>query len=356
MNRKYLYIVILAGGTGTRFWPLSRHHQPKQFLKITGDESLLQQTVGRVSSHISSDHIIVVGSRSHAGLIKGQLRRFKIPSSNILFEPEGKNTAPSICWAAARLHKINPDSVMAVLPSDHLILNPKKFLQTLKQAVALAEQDYLVTMGIVPTRPETGYGYLQTMPARDGKKAFLKVSRFVEKPSLAKAQNFLKTKKYLWNSGMFVWKTRVIIEEFYKYLPGVLALLQKYPSGKAFERIWKKLPSISIDYGILEKSKRVAAVAGQEIGWSDLGSWEALAQILNKDKKGNILKGDGMVIDCKETLLWGHKKLIAAVGLDNVIVVDTPDALLVCRKDLSQQVKEIVNALKKNNRPEYLSH
>lgn len=345
-----LYAVILAGGSGTRFWPFSRKSRPKQFLDIAGKESLLKETLRRVNSKVSPGRIFIAAGAAHHKKIKKQIASFRIPPGNYLLEPSGKNTAPAIFWAAGRIHALDKDAVITVLPSDHLIENREGFLKVLDRAVKLAEKDYLVTLGIVPTRPETGYGYLKTKRL----KGVLRVEKFTEKPSRKKAEMFLKGKRYLWNSGMFVWKASVILEEFKRYQPKIYGLLGKKHSSAEVRKAWKKLPSISVDYAILEKSKRVAAVPAKSIGWSDLGSWEALFEVLKKDAKRNVLRGNIFSSDCKDTLIWAGKRTVAAVGLNNLVIVDTPDALLVCRKDLSQKIRDVIAYLKKNRKTSLL--
>lgn len=354
--RNDIYIVLLAGGSGTRFWPLSRHEEPKQFLKIINGRSLLQETLSRVQSLVLPQNVLVVTNRLYQRKVKEQLNGFGIISKNILLEPEGKNTAPAICWAATKIHRMNPEAIMVVLPSDHLIARRDSFLKSLKEAILLAEKQYLVTLGIVPTRPETGYGYLKTKEIRVQGRTTLKVEKFIEKPSLATAQKFLKGKKHLWNSGMFIWKTDTILKSFAQFLPEVYRSLNEKSNATSVKNIWHKLPSVSIDYGILEKANNVVVVPASTIGWSDLGSWETLSEHLSKDVHGNTYKGDVLSADCKNTLVLGGKRLIAVVGLNNLAIIDTPDALLICSKNQSQKIKDIVGILKKQNRPEWLRH
>lgn len=351
-TNKNLYAVILAGGMGTRFWPVSRKSNPKQFLNITGKGTLFQETVSRVKPSINGSNIFIVTNAAYRKAIEQQVARYKIPKSNILLEPKGKNTAPAICWAAAKINQINSEAVMAILPSDHLILNQKNFQKVLREAVCLAEKNFLVTLGIIPTRPETGYGYLNTVKAKINGKMIVRVKQFTEKPSLLKAKQFITRKNYYWNSGMFIWKSAVILQEFKKNLPKVYRLIGDEISSAHIKKVWNGLPNISIDYGILEKAKNVAAVPAVGIGWSDLGSWESLADVLRKDDCGNIFRGDIISLSCKDTLVWGDKKIIVPVGLNNMIIIDTPDALLVCRKDNSQAVKDVVSILQKRNRAE----
>ena len=341
MSVNNLHAVILAGGSGTRFWPVSRQDRPKQFLALAGKESLLRQTIRRVAPKVLAENIWIVANRRYQKEIKRHTFGLGIRASQVLWEPKGKNTAPAILWAAARIHARDPRAVMAVLPSDHLIQNARAFLNTLDKAVRLARHDQLVTFGIVPTRPETGYGYLKTRKVGN----ILRVERFIEKPDLARAKDFVARKDFLWNSGMFVWKTEAILEAFRKYLPSV------YAARGNMLKAWPKLPAISIDYGILEKARNVAAVAA-DIGWSDLGSWESLAEILPKDKSGNSLKGSVTMLDCRNSLVWADKRLVATVGIHDLVIIDTPDALLVCPKHLSQEVKKLIEIFKKKQRRE----
>jgi mannose-1-phosphate guanylyltransferase/mannose-6-phosphate isomerase len=227
-----------------------------------------------------------------------------------------------------------------------------KFLKVLNEAVRIAGSDYLVTLGIRPTRPETGYGYLKTSKMRLAGKMINKVERFTEKPDLAKARKFIKSRNYYWNSGMFIWKVSAVLDAFNRHLPSIYRLIGRQSGPAHIKKVWGRLPSISIDYGILEKASNVAAVPAVDIGWSDLGSWESLTEVLSKNKQGNILRGRVHALNCRDSILWTDKKLVAAVGLDNVVIVNTPDAVLVCRKDRSQDVKYIVALLEKNKQSE----
>ena len=349
-NSPSVYAVILAGGHGTRFWPASRRDRPKQFLNIPGPRSLLQETVDRLTTVVKRSHIFVITNKEYSAILREQIRGFRIPASNILLEPAPKNTAPAIAWAAARIHRRDSEAILGVFPSDHIIANRAAFQRVFRKAVRLAGRDVLVTMGIVPTRPETGYGYLQTAPAGAKSKKFLKVRRFIEKPSSARARRFLRRKNYFWNSGMFVWKTETILEEIKTHLPSVARFFERHRSPAAVKKNWSRLPAISIDYGVLEKSGRVAAVPAPSLGWSDLGSWEALAEIAAGDKQGNVLQGDVLALDCRGNFIRTDKRLVAAADLRDLIVIDTPDALLVCPKSSSQKVKQIVERLKKQKR------
>jgi len=341
-----MYAVILAGGSGTRFWPKSRVDNPKQFLDITEGGSLFGRTLQRISPGIQGSRIYVVTNRKYRRIVREQSAFCRIPASHILLEPEGKNTAPAICWAASRIYRKNPNAIMAVLPSDHLIGNSAAFMMALQKAVSLAGRDYLVTFGITPTRPETGYGYLQTQTIKEGGIRVVRVRRFIEKPALNKAKRFVRSKNYFWNSGMFVWKAGVILKAFQKHQPLIFNLIGQNASKTVIETVWAKLPSISVDYGILEKAGNVAAVPAGNLRWSDLGSWESLTEVLEKDRQGNLIQGNVIAAGCHQTAVFGEKRVIATIGLEDLIVVDTPDALLICRREQSQRVRDVVSVLK----------
>jgi len=356
LKSNHLYAVILAGGSGTRFWPLSRRRTPKQFLEIVGKRSLLQETLGRIKPLIQAPRTFIVANALYRRQLKDQLRSFPLPKKNILLEPEGKNTAPAILWAACRIDRLDPQAVMVVLPSDHLIEHRTQFLKDLQRAVQLAREGYLVTLGVVPNRPETGFGYLKTRWVKDHRKSILKVEQFTEKPSLKTAQRFLKEKKYLWNSGMFVWKTEAILKAYKEFLPDLYRLLIDKTDSASVKTIWHRLPTISVDYGILEKSANVVTVPALGMGWSDLGSWQALWEVLPKDRWGNVSRGDHIAQDCRNTLVFAGHRLVVTIGLRDLTVVDTPDALLVCQNEDSQKVKDVVGILKKQNRPQWIRH
>ncbi len=347
------YAVILAGGSGTRFWPLSRQKKPKQFLNILGKRTFLQDTVQRITSKIPSKNILIVTNKDYRSEVSRQLKGFGILKENILLEPAGKNTAPAIGWAASKIHAVDPDALIAVLPSDHYIEDPLSFLKILEQSFYLAQKDFLVTLGIEPTRPEIGFGYMQGKKKVLGKIVFYAVERFVEKPPLKDAQHFLKSGNYFWNSGMFFFKASVILENFREYLPDVMRVFMKGSSSRSFALDWRKLSGISIDHGILQKARNVVAIPAGKIGWNDIGSWVSLKDVLKKDKEKNILKGDVFTWDSSNTLIFGHERFIAAVGLKDLVIVDTKDALLVCHKDHSQEIRNVVEYLKKNKKRIY---
>ncbi|MFA5261929.1 MAG: mannose-1-phosphate guanylyltransferase [Candidatus Omnitrophota bacterium] len=348
LNRN-TYAVILAGGSGTRFWPLSRPQEPKQFLNILSEKTLFQKTVERVLPLIPADRIYIVTGVSYKKIVRRQIHPYKIPSGNVLLEPSGKNTAPAICWAAAALFKKNSGAILAVFPADHLILKPQAFCRHLKEAFTLAEQQYLVTMGIVPHRPETGYGYMKCRKQRQGKRALWTVEKFVEKPDLKKAQQYLKEKTYFWNSGIFIWRADNILTEYAVHLPDVYNMLFDKPSSSVLAN-WSRLPSVSVDYAILEKAENVVSIPSADMGWSDLGSWEALYDVLPKDKRGNHLSGNAIERDCRNVLIRAEGRPVAAIGLEDVVIVSTGDAILVCRRDNSQKVRAVADVFQQQKR------
>jgi mannose-1-phosphate guanylyltransferase/mannose-6-phosphate isomerase len=345
MKNDHIYAVILAGGFGTRFWPASRQDKPKQFLQIVQNRTLLELTVARIKPLVAPKNIFIVTNRRYKKETAAQLSKFKIPSGNIMLEPSGKNTAPAICWAAARIHRRDARAVTLCLPSDHMIVHEARFLRCVRLAITAARRGFLVTFGIVPTRPETGYGYLRTAKMKGLSAGVVRVVTFTEKPSRPAAQRFVKSGRYFWNSGMFVWTTETILQEMQKHLPQVARLIVRDPSPASIGRQWPKLPKISIDYGVLERSDRVVAVVSDGLGWSDLGSWESLWETLKKDKNGNVHLGRVKAVGSRGCLVYAHRRQVALIGLNDCIVADTDDCLLVCKRQDSQKVKEIVETL-----------
>ncbi|EAU54614.1 mannose-1-phosphate guanylyltransferase/mannose-6-phosphate isomerase [Mariprofundus ferrooxydans] len=357
MNYNSIKAVVLAGGSGTRLWPLSRQQLPKQFLKLNGDESMLGATISRLSPLVErSDAWVITGEKHATGEAFSEL-----DGLHLILEPCGRNTAPAIAVAAAVMLDFNKDDpVMIVLPSDHLITKKEAFQKCLKQAIEVAMTDQLVTFGLVPDAPETGFGYVQAEPEEG---AIHKVLRFVEKPNIAAAEQMLEEGGYYWNSGMFVWKCSVILEEVKQYLPSLWTVLERmrarWQTGEPWQEVvrdsFADMPDVSIDYGVMEKSKRVSLVAA-DIGWSDVGSWDAVHEMAKHDEDGNEISGNVLAIDCKNSLLRSEGRLLAAIGLEDIIAVETPDAILLARAGQSQRVKEIVGELVKTKGTLHLEH
>ncbi len=358
-----MHIVLMAGGVGTRFWPRSRQKNPKQLLNIVGDKSMIRQTYERVKDLTSDENILVITNQELVEPIAQHLP--ELPQRNIIAEPFGKNTAPCIGLAAAIIRKrASLEEPMVVLPADHLIKEVDKFQETIQTAVSHAEEsDTLVTIGITPTYPETGYGYIQRGEplTQIGDRTIYKVKTFAEKPNLETAKLFLKSGDFLWNSGMFIWKTSTILREFAEHQPemaeGFEQIYRDVDTEKMDDTIldvYMRIKSISIDYAVMELAKAVSIIEA-DFTWSDLGSWEAAYAISPKDKKGNaIIAENQVVIDSKNNLIYTPKKLVALIDVENLAIVETDDALLICRKDSSQRVKEIVDQLKRKKLTAFL--
>jgi mannose-1-phosphate guanylyltransferase len=356
------FATILAGGGGTRFWPLSRQEIPKQLLNISGNDIMLNDTIERFKGIIPQENTVIVTNRSQAVLLES-IMHSSVSKRNILIEPVARNTAASILFAALSIEKSHGDSLMAVLPSDHYITDEEQFRLTLDEACTVAmETDKIVTIGTKPTFPSTGYGYIafDKEPIASNPVAVYEVTEFVEKPNFQKAQGYLASGNYLWNSGMFIWKTSVIIDNFKRYLPRLYKTmlpisdyLGTEQEEEIINKIYPTLQNISIDYGILERSDEVVVLSGQ-FGWNDIGSWDALGAIFPPDKSGNIIKANHMGIETRNSIIYGNGRLITTIGVDGFIIADTGDALLICPKDKAQSVKEIVELLKENGMTEYI--
>lgn len=351
--------LIMAGGRGERFWPKSRKRMPKQFLSLTDDgKTMIQHTVERILPIVALEDVYIVTNRDYLPLVQEQLPN--LPQANILCEPVGRNTAPCIGLGAMHIARKYDDAVMLVLPSDHLIKYNTIFLNTLNDAAEIAEQgENLVTLGITPDYPETGYGYIKFNPDETLGRAFA-VDRFVEKPDLETAKTYLATEQYLWNSGMFIWKVSTILKNLEQYLPETYAGLLKIKNAigteeerSVLEREFEAFRSESIDYGIMEKAQHIYTLAGS-FGWDDVGSWLAVERIRQSNEFGNVITGNAITVDTKNTIIQGDKKLIATVGIENLIVVDTEDALLICEKDSAGNIKKVLENLKICGRTEYL--
>jgi mannose-1-phosphate guanylyltransferase len=351
------FAVIMAGGQGRRLWPLSTPARPKQFLKLMGEKTLLQATLSRIASLIPLEDTLVVAGERHNDLLLEQLPG--LPTENLLLEPVGRGTAICVGLAALRISMLDPEAVMVVLPADHVIKNAERFLEVLKEAISLAKgEECLITLGITPTRPATGYGYIETAE-RPGLSA-LKVKRFVEKPDRNMAEHFLATGNYFWNSGMFVWRAGTILHELQAYMPKlhrglmkIKAHLGRADEGEMIERVYRGQPVVSIDYGVMEKSERVSVVPAREIGWSDVGDWAALQGLLEEDEDGNVILarhvGDGSQ---NNTIVSERGRLIATLGVENLVIVDAEQGLLVMDRNRAQEVRDLVRRLEANDHKE----
>ena len=347
--------VIMAGGRGERFWPKSRNSCPKQFLSLTSDgETMIQKTVKRLMPLVDIKDVYVVTNAAYKDLVLDQLS--DIPEENILAEPCARNTAPCIAFAASVISRKYDDAIMLVLPSDHLIGYEDIYVNTLKKAISVAEEGKnLVTIGITPTYPETGYGYINF--GQESGDAY-EVKRFVEKPDLPTAKEYLSSGKYLWNSGMFVWKVSSIMADLKEFMPdiyeGALRIGEAFGTPGFTETLVKEFTAFrseSIDFGIMEKASDIFTIPGS-FGWDDVGSWLAVERINETDDDKNYTEGDVITVDSKRTTICGGKRLVAAIGTRDIIIVDTDDVLLVCSKNNTQDVKKVIAKLKEEGRSE----
>ncbi|NCB07383.1 MAG: mannose-1-phosphate guanylyltransferase [Bacteroidia bacterium] len=358
---KKIFCLIMAGGSGTRFWPRSRTARPKQFLPIFGEDSLIQSTIQRFSVFTKPENIYIVSNKSQAGILEAQTP--VLPRENLIYEPVGKNTLPCIGLAAMFAEKVDRDGIMVVSPSDHLIKNDELFRDTVLAAVDIAEKrNGIVTIGISPTYPATGYGYVKTSEDITGDKNIrqFKVERFVEKPNEIKASEYLKQGGFYWNSGLFVFKISVFLDAVKEFAPELYADLRKIQAqlgSPSFEQtldtIYRAVQSISVDYGIMEYARNIYLVEGN-FDWNDLGSWESVYQCSEKDAAGNVSSGEAIFLDSQNSYIHAEKGIVAVVALDNVVVVQDGNAVLVCRRDKTEDVKKIVDQLKSDNKNQYL--
>lgn len=355
-KNKNHYAIIMAGGMGTRFWPYSRVNLPKQFLDILGiDKTLLQLTYERFLKHFDSDNIYIVTNQSYLDLVRTQIPQ--IPEHCLLGEPSMKNTAACIGYATSRIQKSNTHAICVVAPSDHLIMDETRFMAQIQDAIHYAQKhNSLVTLGIKPSRPDTGYGYIQFNPDQHQDHKIFKVKTFTEKPSLEIARTFVESGEFLWNAGIFIWSVSAIKEAFKQYMPEHYALFKEASKSyftpeeqSVIQGIYEQCRSVSIDYGVMEKAANVFVIPS-DFGWSDLGTWTSLYENSEKDEQANVVKGKNILVydsrDCMINSNTGKQKLLVVKGVKNLIIVDTPDVTLICDKNMEQEVKQIVTDIK----------
>lgn len=358
---EHFYALIMAGGGGTRLWPLSRREHPKQMLTLVGERSLFQLAVDRLRSFLPAEHILVVTGAEQVSSLAQQVP--ELPAENFIVEPMGRNTAPCIGLAALHLQHRDPQAVMAVVTADHYIRRVETFCEALQAARAVAEEGYLVTLGIEPTYPATGYGYIQrgeTLGAVGNFAAF-RVAQFAEKPDAETAVRFLAAGDYAWNSGMFIWQVERIMDEFARWMPDFAATLESLREvletpdyASLLARLWPTVVKKSIDYGIMEKAERVA-VLPVDLGWSDVGAWPAVMELHTPDAQGNVLQGDVLALDTTASMVFSNTgRLIATIGLHDLIILDSADVTLITTREQAERVREIVETLQRQNRDNLL--
>ncbi|EFC2101187.1 mannose-1-phosphate guanylyltransferase/mannose-6-phosphate isomerase [Escherichia coli] len=369
MSEVPLIAVVMAGGTGSRLWPLSREHYPKQFLQLSGESSLLQSTLLRLST-LSCETPLVITNEQHRFVVAEQLRQIDQLRDNIILEPCGRNTAPAIALSAFTALKRNEqqDPILLILAADHIIRKADIFCEAIQKSKTVAEQGYIVTFGIIPEYAETGYGYIEKgEPFKNSPNItddkFFHVQQFVEKPNHSKAEEYVSTGEYLWNSGMFMFKASVYLQELKKHRPDIYEICE-YTASLSYndldfirlpKHIFQDCPSESIDFAVMEKTKN-CIVSPVDIGWSDVGSWHSLWEISDKTQDGDVCKGDILTYNTKNNYIYSESALVAAVGVEDIVIVQTKDAILVSKKTEVQDVKKIVEMLKKHERSEYISH
>ena len=358
--------VVMAGGGGTRFWPLSRKERPKQLLNLSGKDLMVNETLDRLAKSIDRDNLFIVTNVTQAKLMAEETTG-KMNPEHILSKPAARNTAACIGYAAMEIVKKHDDGVMVIVPSDHFIKDETEFTAIINAAIETAEKtDALVTIGINPSFPATGYGYIKakadsvTEIGDANHKCYSQVEEFVEKPDLETAKKYLAEGGYSWNSGMFIWKASTILSYMEKLLPDVYACLEKIGDAmntadekKVIEEVYPVIPKISIDYGIMERADNVLVISG-EFGWNDIGSLDMLNIMKGADENGNVAYGEQLLLDTKDCIVYGNDKMIATIGLSDMIIVQTADALLICPKDRAQDVKTVVETLKEQGKDQYL--
>ncbi len=361
---KHTYAVIMAGGGGTRLWPVSRKERPKQLLPLLDDQTLFQSTVTRLEKLFPPERILVVTVSAQASIMQEQAP--EIPFENYLIEPAPRGTASVVGLAAAVLKQRDPEALMAVLPSDHFIRNRDLFHYLLRAAFDVAEKGYLVTLGITPTHPSTAYGYIQQGEALNGEYKYpvYAVKRFIEKPDEQKAQEFLRKGDHSWNSGMFIWRVDDILAEIKKQMPALSEVVAKISASwdtsrrdEVLDALWYDLKNVTVDYGIMENAEHVAVLPAGGLGWSDVGSWNSLLEVLLPDMNGNIAQNaHHLAIDTHNSLVYSNdnQRLVVTIGVDDMVLVDVGDVLLVCKSDQAQKVRDVVEHLKKHRQEKYL--
>jgi mannose-1-phosphate guanylyltransferase len=342
----------MAGGSGTRLWPLSRHNHPKQALKLIGDRTMFQYAVDRLDPLFPPENIYVVTAAEHVTILQSQVP--ELPIENFIVEPEGRGTAPAIGLAAIHIHERDPEAVMAVLTADHYIKNTNLFRHVLSAARNAAMQDYLVTLGIQPDSPSTGFGYIQQgdLQGEEEDQKYYVVEKFTEKPAYEVAEKMVESGQYSWNSGMFIWKIKQILGELERQMPDFYAQLMQVKEvlntpqyNTEIQKIWPNVAKQTIDYGVMEGAQKVV-VFPIKIGWTDIGDWSSLTKLLPCDQNGNMTTGQFIGIETSNTLVFGQKRLIATLGVENLVIIDTEDALLICPQNRAQDVRKIVDKLK----------
>ncbi len=354
-------VLIMAGGRGERFWPRSRQNTPKQFLCLTDTKrTMIQCTVDRLRPFVAMEDIFVATGELYRDLVRRQLP--DLPEENIIVEPCARNTAACIGLGAVHMRRKYGDAVMLVLPSDHLVTQQKMFQNVIRTASEIAEKtDALITLGITPSSPDTGYGYIRyDMEKPQVMGQAYHVAEFTEKPGLEKARKYLISGDYLWNSGMFIWRVQTILQEMHRWMPGHAAAMEEIGAALGTEhlrsvtdRCFTALPSVSIDYGIMEKAGLILTIPSS-FGWDDVGSWQAVARMHEADANGNILDGDAVVLDSEDCIVQGGRRMIAMIGMEHTVVVDTEDALLICDSSHTSDIKKLLEQLRRRGREDLL--
>jgi len=355
-----IYALIMAGGQGTRFWPLSRRHMPKQFVNISGNDIMLNETIKRLLGVIPIENILVITNRKQSHVVN-QLILSDLPRENLLFEPVERGTSACVAYASMVISSRCENAVMCVFPSDHYITELGKYVDTVTKACTVAhETGKLITIGIRPTFPATGYGYIRFKKGKFQYSDVYEVEEFIEKPAIDAARKYLKENCFLWNSGMFIWKVSTILDNLKRYLPRLFKKMSKIREFIGTEKeegvvdsVYSNLQNLSIDYAILERSDDVLVIPG-DFGWNDVGSWDTLGTIFPTDENGNIVKAKHLGINTKNSIIYGDDRLIATIGLEEFIIADTSDALLICPKGKAQEVKNIVELIKDRQMNEYI--